>query len=55
MVSAPSRLMRIRRREARREKRMFVAAWLSYKFDSERSRPKLQKIKMLEATGGLKG
>jgi RpiB/LacA/LacB family sugar-phosphate isomerase len=34
---------------------MLVTTWLSYAFDSERSRPKLLKISELEATGGRRG
>lgn len=30
-----------------------VTTWLSHTFDSDRSRPKLRKIELLEATGGL--
>ena len=34
---------------------MLVSTWLSHTFDSERSRPKLQKIDRLEAAGGRCG
>jgi len=34
---------------------MLVTTWLSHSFDSDRSRPKLRKIALLETTGGLRG